>query len=174
MKYTVYSIIPMGVLSSSGARSVDAVNTDDFYRFFVSSDGDLWPNLTPSVCFFDKSSNMRLVRAKIDILGAQGLRPAKVNNFIIGGTHCARVLYGVNRVGSGYEKFFSSFMASFGLWYPVDIVVDCNSLSQNFMRLDPSHIEIAYDAYKIKSDYQGQPFSICIELEIECSGKLGG
>ena len=174
MKYTIYSIIPMGVLSSTGSRSVRAVNTDDYYRFFVSNDGDLSPNLTPSTCFFNKASHLRIIRAKIDPIGAQGLRAAKVDNGIVGGTHCARVLYGVNRTGTWYEKNFSSFFADFREWYPVDVLIDCNTLSSSFLRLDPIRVELAYDAYKIKDDYKGQPFSIVLTLEIECSGILGG
>ena len=116
---------------------------------------------------------MRIIRAKINPIGAQGLRAAIMDDSFDGG-YCARVLYGVNRVGTGYEKLFSSFFTDFREWHPVDVLIDCNTLSSSFLRLDPSRVELAYDAYKIKDDYKGQPFSIALTLEIECSGILGG
>jgi len=175
MKYRASSIIPMGVLSASNARTVEAVNDDNIYAFYVCNDGDKLANLSPALPYFDLSSSIRILQAKIEPLYAPGLRAADYPNFFVGGSHVASCTIGLNRSsGGGYNKFISAFFSSFGVWHPVDVVFRPEDSTLDRMAIYPISLAVAYDAYNMKDEYKGQPFSFVLSIEFECSGVLGG
>ena len=173
MKFIASAIIPMGAISSSENRSVKAVNEDNYFCFLLQQSEGVNPYLNPQIVYFDKSSKLKIIRAKIDPIYAEGLREAKSDSLISG--YCARVVYGINRApAGGYERLISSFIFKFGEWAPVEVVIDPNQLRQDFLRVDPATIELHYDAYQIKDEYKGQNFAVSLSIEFECSGVRGG